>query len=91
VPVIIATLIPNVMPLLIIAGIMGFADIDLKVTTSIIFTIAFGIAVDDTIHYMSKVNLELRNGKSILYALKSASITTGKAITVTSLILISGF
>lgn len=91
VPVIIATLIPNVMPLLIIAGIMGFADIDLKVTTSIIFTIAFGIAVDDTIHYMSKVNLELRNEKSILYALKSASITTGKAITVTSLILISGF
>ena len=74
-----------------IAGYMGFMGIDLKVSTSIIFTIAFGIAVDDTIHFMSKLRLELGKGKSLLYALKRTYISTGKAIIVTSLILCAGF
>lgn len=89
--IVLITLVPNVLPLLLIGGFMGFTGIDLKVSTSIIFTIAFGIAVDDTIHYMSKLRLELNKGKSMLYALKRSSISTGKAITVTSLILCSGF
>ncbi len=84
-------LIPNIMPLLMIAGYMGFMGIDLKVSTSIIFTIAFGIAVDDTIHFMSKLRLELAKGKHLLYALKRTQISTGKAIVVTSLILCAGF
>lgn len=70
---------------------MGISGIDLKVSTSIIFTIAFGIAVDDTIHYVSKLKMELDKGRSVIYALKRASISTGKAIVLTSLILISGF
>jgi predicted RND superfamily exporter protein len=85
------TLIPNIIPLLMIGGIMGISGIDLKVSTSIIFTIAFGIAVDDTIHYVSKLKMELDRGRSLIYALKRASISTGKAIVLTSLILISGF
>lgn len=91
VKMVVITLIPNILPLLLIGGFMGLVGIDLKVSTSIIFTIAFGIAVDDTIHYMSKLRLELNKGKSMLYALKRSSISTGKAITVTSLILCSGF
>lgn len=89
--IVILTLIPNILPLLMIGGFMGIMGIDLKVSTSIIFTIAFGIAVDDTIHYMSKLRLELNKGKSLLYALKRTSISTGKAISVTSIILVSGF
>ncbi len=89
--IVVITLVPNVVPLLVIGGFMGLTGIDLKVSTSIIFTIAFGIAVDDTIHYMSKLKLELNKGRSLLYALKRSSISTGKAITVTSLILCSGF
>ena len=85
------SLVPNILPLLVIGGFMGFAGIDLKISTAIIFTIAFGIAVDDTIHYMSKLRLELNKGKPLLYALKRASLSTGKAITITSLILLSGF
>lgn len=85
------TLIPNVIPLIMIGGVMGLMGIDLKVSTSIIFTIAFGIAVDDTIHYVSKLKMELDKGRSLIYALKRASISTGKAIVLTSLILISGF
>lgn len=89
--IILVSLVPNILPLLVIGGYMGFAGVDLQVSTSIIFTIAFGIAVDDTIHYMSKLRLELNKGKSLLYALKRTSISTGKAITVTTLILCSGF
>ncbi len=87
----IVCLIPNFFPLLLILGIMGFAGIDLKVSTSIIFTIAFGIAVDDTIHFMSKLRLQLAKGRSMLYAVKRTFISTGKAIVVTSIILCGGF
>lgn len=85
------TLIPNILPLLMIAAIMGYFGITLKVSTSIIFTIAFGIAVDDTIHFMSKLKLELMKGKSIHYAIKRTFFSTGKAIVVTSIILCAGF
>lgn len=88
---VIICLIPNFLPLLMIAGIMGFSDIDLKVSTSIIFTIAFGIAVDDTIHFMSKFRLLLSEGRSVLYALKRTFMSTGKAIIITSIILCGGF
>jgi len=91
VSMVLISLIPNVFPLLMIAGIMGAVGIDLKVSTSIIFTIAFGIAVDDTIHFLSKLKIELAKGKSLLYALKRTYISTGKAICVTTLILCSGF
>ncbi len=88
---VIITLIPNVIPLLIVAAIMGFFGITLKLSTSIVFTIAFGIAVDDTIHFTSKLKLELSKGKTLLYALKRTYLSTGKAIIVTSLILSGGF
>lgn len=91
VTMVLITLVPNILPLIMIGGVMGALGIDLKISTSIIFTIAFGIAVDDTIHYMSKLKLELYKGHSFALALRRASISTGKAIVITSLILISGF
>ena len=87
----IISIIPNIIPLVIIAGVMGFAGINLKITTAIVFTISFGIAIDDTIHFLSKFKLELNKGKSKLYALKRTYISTGKAIVLTFAILISGF
>ena len=74
-----------------VGGLMGFTGIDLKISTALIFTIAFGIAVDDTIHFMSKLRIELGKGKSLLYAIKRTFLSTGKAIMVTSLILYAGF
>jgi predicted RND superfamily exporter protein len=85
------SLIPNIFPLVVIAGVMGWSGINLKVSTSIVFTIAFGIAVDDTIHFMTKLRLELAKGRTLPYALKRTFIGTGKAIIVTSLILCGGF
>jgi len=85
------TLLPNIIPLLMVAGIMGYFGIALKLSTSIVFTIAFGIAVDDTIHFISKFKLELNKGKSVLYALKRTYLSTGKAVIITSIILSGGF
>ena len=88
---VIISLIPNFIPLLLIAGIMGWFEIDLKLSTSIIFTIAFGIAVDDTIHFISKLRIQLAQGRSLPYAIKRTFIGTGKAIIITSIILCGGF
>ncbi len=84
-------LIPNVIPLVFIAGIMAIAGIDIKVSTAIIFTIAFGIAVDDTIHLLGKLRIELAKGKSLHYAMKRSYLSTGKALITTSLMLFAGF
>ena len=88
---VIISLIPNVLPLLIIAGIMGWTGINLKLSTSIIFTIAFGIAVDDTIHFISKLRIELAKGKDLMEAVSSSFLYAGKAIIITSIILCGGF
>ncbi|MEL7533979.1 MAG: MMPL family transporter [Bacteroidota bacterium] len=87
---VVITLLPNIFPLAIIAAFMGFAGIDLKLSTSIVFTIAFGIAVDDTIHFLSRFYLETKS-QSWLFALRRAFISTGKAIVITTLILSGGF
>jgi len=87
----IVSLLPNVLPLLIIGGLMGFMEIDLKVATALIFTIAFGIAVDDTIHFLARVKMELKRGKGMEVAITESMKTTGKAIIVTSFILSAGF
>lgn len=88
---IILTILPNLVPLVIVAGIMGATGIPIKVSTSIIFNIAFGIAVDDTIHFLARVRTLLGEGLSVNYAVKRTFLTTGKAMIVTTLILSGGF
>ena len=84
-------LIPNVVPLIFMAGIMGIMGINLKADTSVIFAIALGLAVDDTIHFLSRLRLELSRGISLPYAVKRTYLSTGKAIIITTLVLLSGF
>ncbi|GMQ26709.1 hypothetical protein Aoki45_33920 [Algoriphagus sp. oki45] len=84
-------LIPNTIPLIWMLGMMYLLGIDFKLTTAILFTVAFGIAVDDTIHFMTKLKLELEKGKSMLYAIKRTFMEAGRAIFLTTLILVSGF
>lgn len=87
----IISLVPNIFPLVFIGGLMGYLGVDLKISTAIIFTIAFGIAVDDTIHLLGKFKYELMKGKGVVYALRRSYLTTGKAMILTTLILCSGF
>lgn len=89
--IMVISIIPNIIPLIVIAGIMGYVGIELKTTTAIIFTISFGIAVDDTIHFLGKFKYELMKDKGKLYALKRSYLTTGKAMILTTLILCAGF
>lgn len=84
-------LLPNLVPLLVVSGFMGWMGIELKTATSLVFSIAFGIATDDTIHFISRLKLELQTGKSILYAFKRTYIETGKPILLTTFILAGGF
>ncbi|MFP5471019.1 MAG: efflux RND transporter permease subunit [Bacteroidia bacterium] len=88
---IIITLIPNILPLLILGAIIGYFGIDIKVSTSIIFTIAFGIAVDDTLHFINKLKIELSKGRPLALAVRTTFISTGKAIILTTLVLCAGF
>lgn len=88
---VIIALIPNVLPLIFIGGLMGALGIEIKVSTSIIFTIAFGIAVDDTLHFINKLKIELNKGKPLALAVRSTFVSSGKAIIITSLILFTGF
>jgi predicted RND superfamily exporter protein len=84
-------LIPNIIPLLLVGALMGYLNIELKTSTAIIFTIALGISVDDTIHLLGKYKHELALGKSKLIALKTAYLTTVKATILTTFILCAGF
>ncbi len=88
---VIISIIPNVIPLVVCAGIMGIFGIELDAPTSIIFGISYGIAVDDTIHFLSKYNIERRKGYPIEIALQNTFTETGKAVFTMSLILFFGF
>jgi hypothetical protein len=84
-------MIPNIIPLLIIAGLMTILHIDLKTSTAIIFTVALGIAVDDTIHLLGKFKYEIAKGNSVIRGLKTSYLTTVKATILTTFILCAGF
>lgn len=84
-------LIPNLIPLIWMLGLMYFLGIEFKLTTAILFTVAFGIAVDDSIHFMTRLRKELQTGKNLIYGLKRTFIETGEAIIQTTIILVAGF
>lgn len=83
------SLIPNFIPLLFTAAIMGFMGVPFKLTTAIIFVVAFGVAVDDTIHFLGAYKKQKATTKiwRIIKTLKSA----GLAILITSILIIGGF
>ncbi|TVR77730.1 MAG: hypothetical protein EA412_10255 [Chitinophagaceae bacterium] len=85
------SLIPNVFPLILTAAFMGFAGVVLDAPTSIIFAIAFGIAVDDTIHFLSRFKLNLASGMPVHRAVQNMMRVTGKAVGLTTIILFMGF
>lgn len=89
---ILISLIPNMVPLVITAGLMGFFGIPLKPSTALIFSIAFGISVDDSIHFLAKYRQELLNHK--FFVAKAISISlreTGSSMIYTSIVLFFGF
>jgi hypothetical protein len=89
---ILVSLLPNLLPLIITAGLMGFLGVPIKPSTILVFSIAFGISVDDTIHFLAKYRQELiannwRIKKSVYAALRE----TGVSMFYTSIVLFFGF
>ena len=92
VKMILVSLIPNLLPLIITAGLMGIIGVPIKPSTILVFSIAFGISVDDTIHFLAKYRQELianhwRIRKSVFAALRE----TGVSMFYTSIVLFFGF
>jgi len=89
---ILISLLPNVIPLILTAGMMGFLGIAIKPSTILVFSVAFGISVDDTIHFLVKYRQELQatnwNIKKSVYA---ALRETGVSMFYTSIVLFFGF
>ncbi|MEO6668697.1 MAG: MMPL family transporter [Ferruginibacter sp.] len=90
--ILICSLVPNLIPLVITAGIMGWAGIPLKPSTVLIFSVALGIAVDITIRFLVNYRQDLSvNNNNIEATVKSTVQQTGLSIIYTSLVLTAGF
>ena len=85
------SLVPNLIPLLVTAAILGYFNIALESGLSIVFAIVFGIAVDDTIHFLSRFKISFAETNHVEKALAISFKETGKAIILTSIILFFGF
>jgi predicted RND superfamily exporter protein len=89
---IVVSLIPNLLPLLITAGLMGYLGVPIKPSTILVFSIAFGISVDDTIHFLAKYRQELQaNHWKIKKSVYAALRETGVSMFYTSIVLFFGF
>ncbi|RXQ89041.1 RND family transporter [Ancylomarina salipaludis] len=89
---VLVALIPNLIPLIITAALMGYFGIPIKASTILVFSIAFGISVDDTIHYLAKYRQELKiTNWSIRNSVVLALRETGQSMMYTSIILFFGF
>lgn len=90
--ILVCSLIPNLIPLVITAGVMGWAGVPLKPSTVLVFSVALGIAIDITIRFLVNYKQELPVYNNDVNATVSATIkNTGLSIVYTSLVLIAGF
>jgi predicted RND superfamily exporter protein len=85
------SLIPNIVPLVVAGGVLGFTGLVFNASSAIVFTIGFVIAVDNTIHFLSRFRIELMTSSGIQKAIQITFQKTGKAMILTSAILLLGF
>jgi predicted RND superfamily exporter protein len=84
-------MIPNVAPLFVVGGLMGYLDIPMEMTTMTIIPTLLGLVVDDTIHFINHCKLEFQRTGSYQESIETTAKTVGKAIFMTSFILIVTF
>jgi predicted RND superfamily exporter protein len=85
------SMIPTVIPILMTLGLMGWLGIPINTATAVISCVAIGIAVDDTIHYMTRFRKEVQNNPEEVTAAFRSLASTGRAMYLTSFILTVGF
>ena len=81
----------NALPLVFGYGFMGWMGWPLEPTTGVVFTVALGITVDDSIHMMARFKEELGRGSRVDVAIEESVLKCGRAVTITSVVLASGF
>jgi uncharacterized protein len=84
-------LLPNVVPIAVYFGLLGFTGVSLNPTTSLVACIVLGIAVDDTIHFLARFNADARATGDEQGAIRSALARTIRPVTLTSIALVLGF
>ena len=89
--ILICSLLPNVIPLVITAGVMGWAGVPLKPSTVLVFSIALGIAIDITIRFLVNYKQDSHEGQTVIGTVIKTIHSTGISIVYTSLVLIAGF
>jgi predicted RND superfamily exporter protein len=85
------SMIPNLMPIVIVLGIMGWLDVPLDAFTLLIGSIAIGLAADDTIHFMHNFRRYYERSGDVIVAVRETLASTGQALLFTSLVLSTGF
>jgi predicted RND superfamily exporter protein len=85
------SMLPNMSPIFVTLGFMGFAGIDLDYTKLLIATIAIGIVVDDSIHFVTRFHHEFDRSGNYRQALYGAFDSVGRAVTITTVVLVCGF
>ena len=89
---VLVSLLPNLIPLILTGALMGYFGISIKPSTILVFSIAFGISIDDTIHFLAKYRQELKaNNWNIRTAVVNALRETGVSMFYTSIVLFFGF
>ena len=89
---VLVSLIPNIIPLIVVAGLMGYFDVALRPSTVLIFSVVFGISIDDSIHFLAKYRQELfANNFFVPLAVSKSIRETGASMIYTSIILFFGF
>ncbi|MEN8376596.1 MAG: outer membrane lipoprotein-sorting protein [Gemmatimonadota bacterium] len=91
VPRALLALIPNFFPLLVLLGVMRLGGFDLKPSTILVFSIAFGLAVDDTIHLLGRLRGALDRGADLTEALDESLAGAGATVLLTSTLIVAGF
>lgn len=88
---ILISMLPNLIPLLFTAGIMGYFGVNFKPSTVLVFSVAFGIAVDFSIHFLTKYKIELKKASSISNAVANVQKEISTSMIYTAVILFFGF
>ena len=86
-----ASLVTNLIPIFTVLGILSWLGVSIRPPTAMTFSVALGIAVDDSLHFLLRYRKELKQGMTRVEAIKTTIMNTGSALMITTTILVSGF
>lgn len=89
--ILLASLLTNLIPIFTVLGILAWLNISIRPPTAMTFSVALGIAVDDSLHFLLRYRKELSKGLNRPDAIKNTIINTGSALMITTTVLVSGF